>query len=94
MRDGRQQHTATVLPDGRVLIAGGVWQDGQDVRVLSATEMFDPSAGEFTSLGSMGDPRTEHTATLLRDGRVLLVGGIDYGTNASVPVSSAVLYEP
>ena len=94
MRDGRQQHTATVLPDGRVFIAGGVWQDGIDAHVLSATEMYDPSAGTFTRLGSMGTPRSEHTATLLPDGRVLIVGGIDIGAAGGLPVTSAVLFEP
>ena len=94
MTDGRQQHTATVLPDGRVLIAGGAWSDGQDWRVLSATEMFDPSVGTFMSTGSIGDPRTEHTATLLPDGRVLIAGGIDIGSGGAVPVNPAVLYEP
>jgi WD40 repeat protein len=94
MRDGRQQHTATVLPDGRVLIAGGVGQDEQRARVLSATETFDPSADSFASIGSMGDPRSEHTATLLRDGRVLIMGGIEFGPQGGGPVTSAVLYEP
>jgi Galactose oxidase, central domain len=92
--DGRQQHTATVLPDGRVFVAGGYWSDGQASRVLSSTEMFDPRAGTFTSIGSMGDARSEHTATLLRDGRVLILGGIDIGPEGGFPVSSAVLYEP
>lgn len=94
MLDGRQQHTATVLPDGRVFIAGGLWSDGRDARVLSATEMFDPSARTFTSIGSMGDPRWGHTATLLTDGRVLIVGGSDLGTDGGFPVTSAVLYTP
>lgn len=94
MRDGRQQHTTTVLPDGRVFIAGGIWSDGRDSRVLSATEMFDPSVSSFASIGSMGEARWGHTATLLRDGRVLIVGGSDIGPNGSVPVGSAVLYEP
>jgi hypothetical protein len=93
-REGRQQHTTTVLPDGRVFIAGGLWSDGHDWRVLSTTEMFDPSVGTFTSIGSMGDARFGHTATLLRDGRVLIVGGSDIGPSGSVPVTSAVLYEP
>ena len=94
MRDGRQQHTTTVLPDGRVFIAGGMWSDGHDFRVLSATELFDPSDGTFTKIGSMGSSRLGHTATLLGTGRVLIVGGTDIGPAGGVPVSSALLYTP
>ncbi len=94
MGEGRQQHTATLLPDGRVLIAGGFWSDGQNWRVLSSTEMYDPSTGNFSPLGSMGSPRDGHTATLLDDGRVLFVGGEDIGPSGGVGVPSAVLYQP
>jgi hypothetical protein len=94
MDDGRQQHTATLLPDGRVLVAGGFWSDGQASRVLSATELFDPGRGTFTSAGSMGTPRFEHTATLLPDGRVLIVGGTDIGPAGGVATRTALLYEP
>ena len=90
MGDGRQQHTATLLPDGRVLTAGGYWSDGQKWRVLSSTEMYDPATGNFSPIGSMGAPRLGHTATLLNDGRVLIVGGDESG----VAVASAVLYQP
>jgi hypothetical protein len=94
MREGRQQHTATLLPDGRVLIAGGYWSDGQKWRVLSSTEMYDPGTGKYTALGSMGARRSGHTATLLSDGRVLIVGGEDIGNGGGVGVPSAVLYQP
>ena len=94
MDEGRQQHTATLLPDGRVFVAGGYWSDGQRWRVLSSTEMYDPGAGTFTSIGSMGIPRDGHTATLLGDGRVLIVGGTDIGPKGGEGVTSAVLYQP
>ena len=94
MAEGRQQHSATLLPDGRVFIAGGYWSDGQKWRVLSSTEMFEPSDRDFTSIGSMGAARDGHTATLLNDGRVLLVGGEDIGNSGGVGVTSAVLYQP
>jgi WD40 repeat protein len=94
MREGRQQHTATLLPDGRVLIAGGYWSDGQKWRVLSSTEMYDPGTGKYTTIGSMGARRSSHTATLLNDGRVLIVGGEDIGNGGGVGVPSAVLYQP
>ncbi len=94
MTEGRQQHTATLLPDGRVLIAGGTWQKQQQWRVLSSTEMFDPATGAFSPIGSMGTPRSGHTATPLDDGRVFIVGGSDIGRDGSVGVDSAVLYQP
>jgi hypothetical protein len=94
MKEGRQQHTGTLLPDGRVFIAGGYWSDGQKWRVLSSAEMYDPATGNFSPIGSMGAPRDGHTATLLNDGRVLIVGGEDIGNSGGVAVESAVLYQP
>ena len=94
MGEGRQQHTATLLPDGRVLIAGGYWSDGQKWRVLSSTEIYDPTIGKFSSTGSMGAPRQGHSATLLTDGRVLIASGEDIGNSGGVGVAPAVLYQP
>jgi hypothetical protein len=94
MHEARQQQTSTLLPDGRVFIAGGYWSDGQNWRVLSSTEMFDPATGKFSSIGSMGTPRQGHTATLLDDGRVLVAGGSDIGNSGGVAVAPAVLYQP
>jgi hypothetical protein len=94
MREGRQQHSATLLEDGRVLIAGGYWSDGQNWRVLSSAEMYDPGAGSFGSVGSIGTPRQEHIATRLPDGRVLIIGGIDIGHQGGVPIATGVLYQP
>jgi hypothetical protein len=94
MKASRQQHTATLLPDGRILVAGGYQSDGQRWDVLSSTELYDPGTGTFTPIGSMGDARMEHTATRLRDGRVLIAGGSGIGNSGSVGLTSAVLYQP
>lgn len=67
MATGRSDHTATILPDGRVLIAGGAG-------AVNA-ELYDPIAGTFQPTGEMTEPRSGHTATQLADGRVLIVGG-------------------
>jgi hypothetical protein len=87
MATARQAHTATLLPDGKVLIAGGfIGVTG----ILDITELYDPSKGTFSAAGFMTTPRVGHTATLLPDGRVLLAGG----ANASGYLASAELYDP
>ncbi len=67
----RVYHTATALPDGRVLVIGG-WCDDP-----SSVEIWDPATETFRPADSLGVARMEHTATLLLDGRVLVVGGWD-----------------
>src|SRR5262245_54998021 len=67
----RQLHTATLLPDGKVLIAGG---SNRDV-VLASAELFDPVTGSFSEAGAMTTPRAGHEATLLNNGKVLITGG-------------------
>jgi Galactose oxidase, central domain len=98
MSDSRASHTATFLSGGEVLIAGGnsisfEFCDRGLPRTstihLASAELFNP-AGTFTPTGSMSTPRAGHTATLLRSGKVLVVGGIDANGNA---LASAELYQ-
>jgi hypothetical protein len=86
----RTMHTATKLNDGSVLIAGGLTESGQGTFQTSTFERYTLSNG-FSSAGTIITPRYAHTATLLQDGTVLIVGGIDSSANAS---SSAELYDP
>jgi hypothetical protein len=93
MANARGGHTATLLPDGHVLIAGGgpaSWTGG-DPTFLAAAELYDPKTGTFATTGPMSTPRESHTATLLSDGRVLIVGGEDSVDHA---VATAELYDP
>jgi Galactose oxidase, central domain len=70
----RTGHSATVLPDGTVLFAGGVGADGQ---VVQQAEIFNPATGALQLLDpGSPTPRGFHSATLLTDGRVLLAGGV------------------
>jgi N-acetylneuraminic acid mutarotase len=71
----RASHTATLLPSGRVLVAGG---DAGGLRLADA-ELYDPVTNGWAPAGSMAEARNEHTATLLRDGTVLVAGGMVAG---------------
>ena len=84
----RLYHTATLLPDGRVLIAGG--GDG-DRELIASAELWDPVIGGFVPAGSLTGARLKHTASLLPDGRVLIVGG--RGADPT-PLASAELWAP
>jgi len=90
MNISRYLHTATLLADGKVLIAGGGYSQ-------ATAELYDPHTGTFTATGSMVTPRTEHTATLLPDGRVLITGGFTNSALGAIGVprfASAELYDP
>jgi uncharacterized protein (TIGR03437 family) len=88
---GRFHNTATLLPDGKVLIAGGTYSTPPIpttpfFNFLASAELYDPATGKFTPTGSMSAHRAFHTAILLSSGKVLIVGG-GYSP-------SAELYDP
>jgi hypothetical protein len=87
----RAGNTATLLADGRVLIAGG--EDRQENKIASA-EIYDPPTGKFTQTGSMADARAAHTATALKDGRVLIVGGSSGHYPSQNVYRSAEIFDP
>jgi len=96
MVQARQQHTATLLADGRVLVAGGYFDY---ICFTASAELFDPATGMFSPTGFMLSERVGHTTTLLPSGEVLVVGG----SNGCAPDAAddppwdplfAELYEP
>jgi hypothetical protein len=93
MSEARIYDTATLLPDGRVLIAGGMSAAGDQPSLLTSAELYDPATGTFSFTGSMAYGRHDHTATLLSDGRVLIAGGFVPDPTADVYPATAELYD-
>ena len=96
MAQPRYLHTATLLPDGRVLIAGGDGVRPADFNDhgLRSMEIWDPATGAFSPLADLRIGRANHTATLLQDGSVLIVGGDvrdDHGSIAEVTASAELV---
>lgn len=93
MHDRRADHSSTLLPDGRVLIAGGMEENG---KFLDSAELFDPRDDSFVAVANMQFNRVEHTATLLANGKVLIAGGLTTrppSSGISVTASTEI-YDP
>src|SRR5205823_8779606 len=92
----RGRHTATLLPDGRVLVAGGTDSFFPSLR---SSELYDPKTGTWSTTGNLNTDRVLFTATLLRNGNVLVAGGESHQCNAhgcgfSTVTDTAELYNP
>lgn len=90
MNTGRATHTATLLLDGKALIAGGFREEGTAEIPIASAEIYDPNTNTFTPTGEMNEARAGHTATLLPNGLVLIVGG--WGGDGRLPTTE--LYDP
>jgi Kelch motif len=91
MHLARASHSSTLLPNGKVLIAGGFAGSGGEYRPYPSAELFDPRTGTFQPVADMSIGRSGHTATLLKNGKVLIVGG---WTGRYQLRRSAELYDP
>jgi N-acetylneuraminic acid mutarotase len=85
LNDYRAGHTATLLTNGQVLVAGGG---------VSSAELYNPVTGVWTYTGSLVTERSDHTATRLPNGKVLVAGGLNYNGSKYVYLASAELYDP
>jgi hypothetical protein len=104
MHTARSDATATLLKNGKVLIAGGdTGSGGSGVDTYATAELYDPATGTFSPTGSMHAARSAATATLLANGKVLIAGGsgcpnpkdcVAGPSNNSEPLASAELYDP
>jgi hypothetical protein len=92
MHVNRTNATATLLPNGLVLVAGGCCNGEAS---LDSAELYNPTTGTWTTTGSMNTPRTYANAVLLQNGQVLVAGGVDYDNfgNGFI-LTSAELYNP
>ena len=88
LNTARGQQKAALLPNGKVLVAGGIDSSGT---VFASAELYDPSSGIWTTTGNLNAGRFAHTATLLSNGMVLVAGGIDF---SGIAFASAELYDP
>ena len=91
---GREYHTSTLLSNGKALVVGGQTWSGSfsAITVIGSAELYDPTTGNWTATGSLGNARIGHTATLLLNGKVLVTGGTGAGTAGTL--SSSELYDP
>jgi N-acetylneuraminic acid mutarotase len=98
LNTAREGHTATLLPDGEVLVAGGYDWNWSSRSTVDGAELYDATSGTWTAAGNLGTARLAHTATLLPNGTVLVAGGSfitpGYRLSTSITLGSAELYGP
>jgi hypothetical protein len=93
MESARLLHTATLLANGKVLVAGGAYTLTSMTPDLRTAELYDPTTSEWYPTGSLHEAREGHSAALLPDGKVLVAGGLK-NNGVSVMLTSAELYDP
>lgn len=96
LSQARFSHSASLLPDGTVLVAGGsAPRSATSNQALCGTEIFDPKTGAWTPAPPMNDARFGHPAVTLKDGRVLVPGGVvTVGSGKYGPLGFCEIYDP
>src|SRR6266403_1096084 len=89
LTDPRSSHTATLLPDGRILVVGGFQSQRRRLVALQSAELYDSTTRTWSATGNLLQAREKATATLLPNGQVLLAGGA-----GEVQSLSCELYNP
>ena len=92
----RSFHTTMLLAGGKVLATGGrihTGPDYSDLKAIADADLYDPATGKWSATGTMTISRTDHSASLLPNGQVLVAGGETVDFNG-VTVASAELYNP
>jgi hypothetical protein len=89
MQSARSEHTASLLSNGKVLVAGGTYNAGS---YRSSSELYDPTVGTWSGTGALLSTRASHTATVLSNGEVLVTGGL--ASTDGAYLSSSELYDP
>jgi hypothetical protein len=90
MINARTEHTATLLPNGMVLVAGGFGPTGP----LASVEVYDPTTGQWTVGASLKIPRARHTATLVPPNTVVIAGGLSRSLPLVTLASTEVIMPP
>ena len=91
MNLSRSRHTATLLPNGKVLVTGGITGTLTAPAITGTSELYEPGSGTWVFTGSLSIPRSRHTATLLPNGSVLVAGGRAF---TGLATDAAELYNP
>lgn len=96
MTTARTAHTATLLSNGKVLVAGGLQLGNPISTPVTSAELYDPAAGTWNATGSLSIPRASHTATLLPNGKVLVAGSVPIpdAITVSYPPATSEIYDP
>jgi len=90
LHEGRTHFTSTLLPDGRIVVVGGL----NNLNIMRSVELYSASSGKWTQAQSLGVGREYHTATLLRDGNVLVASGLTDINNSPKPLATAEIFSP
>jgi hypothetical protein len=95
MTDARVIHVTAALPDGRIMVAGGLRElKAREGSSLASADLVDPATGQASPAGLMSTSRVEAVAVVLPDGRVLIAGGWQYQGSQQVALATAEVYEP